>query len=533
MSDLDRRSALRLFTGILAAPLTASLPSRPAHAQAPQPAQPSFNFGDVATRAEALAKAPWENLEGKLPPVFETMDWDAWRNIRFRPDKALMRNKGHRYSLQLFHLGHLFKKPVTVNEIRDRVVSPVPYAKTLFDYGGLKLPKSLPVNMGFAGFRIHYPLNTPRVSDELISFVGSSYFRWLGRNQKYGLSARGLSINSGLLDNKEEFPFFREFWIDANEATPDRLVIYALLDSPSVAGAYQFTVYPGEKTPVDVNVRLFARQRITRLGMAPLTSMYFLGENDRHMNDRNKYDEFRPELHDSDGLLVHTANGEWIWRPLKNPLIQEVHQFQANNLKGFGLMQRDRRFESYHDIELNYEQRPSYWIEPKGDWGEGVVELIELATKDETADNIVCAFLPANPLEPGQSFSFAYRMHSLEAGLELHGLGHTAHTFMAPPVALGSSERASPLSRRLLVDFSGGELPYFLADPGQVEVVASAEGARVVRTFLVPNPSIKGFRAMIDVQYHSDTLGTTRAYLRSGSKLLSETWTYTWRFYNF
>jgi glucans biosynthesis protein len=283
---------------------------------------------------------------------------------------------------------------------------------------------------------------------------------------------------------------------------------------------------------VEVVARLFARRTIDRLGIAPLTSMYFLGENDRHMNDRNKYDEFRPELHDSDGLLMQMASGEWVWRPLKNPQIQEVQRFEAKGLKGFGLMQRDRRFESYQDIELNYEQRPSYWIEPTSDWGGGVVELIELATKDETADNIVAAFVPHAPLEAGKDLSLSYRMRSLDAALDLHSLGYVVSTFSAPARALGSAEAERALARRLIVDFAGGDLDYFLNDPGLVQVETTTQSASVLRKFVVPNPAIKGLRVMLDVQFEKDKVGIVGAALRSAAKPLTETWTYAWRFYD-
>jgi glucans biosynthesis protein len=494
--------------------------------------RPQFSFDELVERAKALAEAEYEEKAAALPAVFQSMDWDQWRNIRFRPDKALLRNASNRYNVQLFHLGHLFKRPVTINTVREGIVSPVPYSTDLFDYGGLRLPRQLPITLGFAGFRVHYPLNAPNTQDELISFVGSSYFRWLGRDQKYGLSARGLAIGTGRLDNKEEFPFFREFWVDNRGGKSRSLAIYALLDSPSVTGAYHFEVHPGDNSYLDVNVTLFARKPLDRIGMAPLTSMYFLGENDRHMNDRNKYDEFRPELHDSDGLLVHTAGGEWIWRPIKNPLIQEVQHFPVKDIKGFGLMQRDRRFESYQDIELNYEQRPSYWIEPKGNWGEGVVELIELATKDETFDNIITAFLPKAPLEKGKTFSFAYRMHSMQAGLELHKLGYASNTFVAPAHALGSNEERSPLARRLMIDFAGGDMAYYLQDPKLVEVAATAQNAKVTRSFVVANPAGKGLRVMVDVTFEADKVGTIKAYLTSGGRRITETWTYAWRHYN-
>jgi glucans biosynthesis protein len=534
MTTLDRR---RLVTGLGALAASIGVAGRARAQGAPQPDAQSerrrFGFNDVVMRAQKLAASPYEANVPQLPPVFEAMDWDKWRQIRFRPERALLRGGGNRFSLQTFHLGYLFTRPVTINVAREGTFAPVPYSTDLFDYGQLNLPRRLPIDLGFAGFRIHYPLNDPKENDELISFLGSSYFRWLGRDQKYGLSARGLAINTGKLDNNEEFPFFREFWIDTHDAKSDLLTVFALLDSPSATAAFHFDVRPGQHSSVDVHARVFARKTIDRLGLAPLTSMFFLGENDRHLNDRNKYDEFRPELHDSDGLLMHMANGEWLWRPLKNPLVQEVERFEAKAVKGFGLMQRDRRFDSYQDIELNYEQRPSYWIEPTSDWGNGVVELVELATKDETADNIVAAFVPGAPLEAGKDFGFSYRMLSLDAGLELHSLAHAVNTFSAPARALGSSEATKALTRRLIVDFAGGDLDYFLQDPGLVQLDAGARNASVVRKFIVPNLAIRGMRAMLDVQFEKDTVGVVRASLRAGAKPLSETWSYAWRFYDF
>lgn len=530
MSNPSRRSVFHMLGAVLATagayPVAAQTPARP-----PQQ-RPRFTFEEVVSRARSLAQADYLAPSEKLPDALAQLDWDAWRHIRFKSDNRLLRGRNSRFSMQLFHLGHLFRKAVTVNVIRENIAVPVPYTADLFDYGPVRLNKPLPVNLGFAGFRLHYPLNAPGNHDELISFVGSSYFRWLGRGQKYGLSARGLSVDTGFLDGKEEFPFFREFWVDDSEGEKSVVTIYALLDSPSVAGAYKFVLQPGPESPLDVEVRLFARKTIRRLGMAPLTSMFFLGENDRHMNDRNKYDEFRPELHDSDGLLLHTKTGQWIWRAIKNPLVQEVHRFGADGIKGFGLMQRDRDFDHYQDIELAYEERPSYWVEPKGDWGEGVLELIELATRDETFDNIICAFVPKVQLEAGQSKTFAYRMYSKDAGLELHRLAYVKNTFSAPAYALGSREVAAVRTRRLMVDFVGGGIDYYLREPKLLEAVPSALDAKVLRHFVVPNPAIKGFRIMIDVQFEEDKIGIVQCYLRSGPKLLSETWDYAWRFYD-
>ena len=235
----------------------------PAVAQSP-PQQPSgggsrFTYDDVITRARDLAAAPVDHSVPALPENLARLDFDAWRDIRFRSDRAMLGNTGGPFRLHMFHLGHLFKRPVTINTMRDGIATPVPYSAALFDYGRTKFDKQLPVNLGFSGFRIHYPLNKPGQSDELVSFVGSSYFRFLGRNQQYGLSARGLSVNTGLLNNQEEFPFFREFWFDTPGPNADKITIFALLDSESLAGAYKFDFYPRKDSYVDVTATVCVR----------------------------------------------------------------------------------------------------------------------------------------------------------------------------------------------------------------------------------------------------------------------------------
>jgi glucans biosynthesis protein len=522
MYSISRRS----FIAGLAACGASSASAQTAPAPSPVPPTQRFDFDEVIKKARARAAAPYDASVPPLPEALGNLDFDAWRDIRFRPEKSLLQRAGSRYGLQLFHLGHLFTRPVTINTMRDGIATPVPYSANLFDYGRTRFDKPLPVNLGFAGFRVHYPLNNPRTADELISFVGSSYFRFLGRNQQYGLSARGLSVNTGLLDNNEEFPFFREFWFDV--PGPDHVTIFALMDSKSVSGAYRFEVYPGNDTTVEVTATLFARSEQRGFGFAPLTSMYFMGENDRHYNDRNRYDDFRPEMHDSDGLLFQTAEGEWVWRPLRNPFIQKVAYFPANDIKGFGLMQRDRAFDHYQDIELAYEGRPSYWVEPQGNWGEGRLELIELATKDETMDNIILAWRPNEPVQPDRPVTISYRITSLLDAPRLSPEGRVVNTFTAPARALGSSEEAQPGSRRFLVDFAAGDVGYYLTEPDSVELVVSSSTGLIRRKFLTPNPRINGLRASIDIQIPPGSSTDLRAHLRAQGKRLTETWAYTW-----
>ena len=493
----------------------------PGLAQTAPPA-PRFGFDDVLKRARDIAAAPFAAVPPALPEQIGALDYDAWRDIRFRPEKALLGNTGGPFRLHAFHLGHLFRQPVTVNTIRDGIATPIPYAANLFDYGRTKIEKPLPVNLGFAGFRLHYPLNQSGQQDELIAFLGASYFRFLGRHQRYGLSSRALTVNAGT--EMEEFPFFREFWVETPEAGAERATVYALLDGDSVTGALRMDVYPGQNTVVDTSLTLFARKPGVKFGFAPLTSMFFTGENDRRLTG-----DFRPELHDSDGLLIHSGAGEWIWRPLRNPQKLEVAAFLDTDVKGFGLMQRDRAFEHYQDLDLAYEARPSYWVEPREGWGEGRVELVELPTTDETNDNVVASWSPKESPEPGKPLTFGYRVTALLDAARLSPGGRALNTYQTQPRALGSGEAVQPGTSRFIVDFAGGDLAYYLTDPAQVEVVPTASAGRILRTSLVANTHTQGFRAAIDVQVEPGQSADLRAFLRAGKSTLTETWTYPWK----
>lgn len=514
MPDLTRRTALAALASLAATPSPAQ--------QSAAPALTPFRYEDVVRRARELAGAAFDAGQPPLPEPFASLDFDAYRDIRFRPERAFLGGAGGPFRLQLFHPGFLYQRPVTVNVIRDGVPTPIPYQPQLFDYGRTKIERPLPVNLGFAGLRLHTPLNDPRVFDELVSFLGASYFRFLGQGQKYGLSARALGVNVGGR-GPEEFPFFREFWIEIPAAGADRVTVYGLLDSASVAGAFRFDVYPGPETVIDVASTIFCRRPIASIGLAPLTSMFFTGENERRAGD-----DFRPELHDSDGLLMHSGSGEWIWRPLRNAKDTIVSAFQDTNPRGFGLMQRDRSFESYQDLEAFYHQRPGYFVEPAGQWGEGRIELLEIPTSAEIHDNIVAYWSPRQPYEAGQEVSFGYKIRSIASGEDLHPGGKVVNTFQAPPRASGSSDPAERTTRRFLVDFAGGGLAYYLADPSLVQVVASVTAGRVLSTSIIPNEHVGGFRAAIDVQLEPGQSADLRAYLKAGPKALTETWTYPW-----
>ena len=512
----SRRDALLL--GVSACAFAASVP---AFAQQPTPA-PAFAYEDVVRRARDLAREPYDDRAPELPESLRNLTFDQYRDIRFRPDRALLAAGGSPFRMQFFHPGFLYRRPVVVNVVRDGIATPAPYSAALFDYGANRFERPLPVDLGFAGFRLHYPLNDPRVFDELISFVGASYFRVLGRNQVYGISARGIAVDSGL-PTPEEFPDFREFWVEMPGANADRAVIHALLDGPSIVGAYRFVVYPDVDTTVDVTATLIARKPIAKLGVAPLTSMFFYGEN-----QRRHYSDFRPELHDSDGLLVQTSGGEWVWRPLRNPKTPQTTALWDTNPRGFGLMQRDRLFEHYQDLDLAYQLRPSYWVEPREGWGAGRIELIELPTDDETNDNIVAFWTPTDPLPVGQEKVFGYRLKSLSSDGKMHPGGRAVNTYPTRAAALGSAEPVPPGAQRFIIDFAGGDLPYYLNDPSRVQVVPSASTGGIRGAFVTPNPKIGGFRVGIDVQADGAKPMELRAFLKAGERALTETWAFTY-----
>ncbi|HJY39506.1 MAG TPA: glucan biosynthesis protein G, partial [Steroidobacteraceae bacterium] len=364
----------------------------------------AFSFEDVAERAQLQARQPYRDTSRKAPAQLAALSYDQYRDIRFRPDRALWHSDKLPFELMFFHLGKFQKQAVRIDEVTPQGTQHLPYRAGDFDFGQNKVSPQSWGDLGFAGLRAHYPLNSTAYKDEVVVFLGASYFRALGAGQRYGLSARGLAIDT-VGGNGEEFPAFIRFWAVKPSADATTLTIYALLDSQRATGAYQFDIRPGGETVIDVRARLFLREKVATLGVAPLTSMFFFGENQPHRTD------FRPEVHDSDGLMVATGDGEWIWRPLLNPKQTLTTSFSMQKLRGFGLMQRDREFRNYEDSEARYELRPSAWIEPTGEWAPGRVELVQLSTPDETNDNIVAYWVPQELPAPGQPLEFTYRLH--------------------------------------------------------------------------------------------------------------------------
>lgn len=481
----------------------------------------AFGFDDVAAIAKAEAAKPYAAPASKLPKELADLTYDQHRDIRFRPPQALWRAQGLPFELQFFHLGKFFTQPVQLSEITpEGQVKPIRFDPALFDYGkNNQLHPARWGDIGFAGFRVAYALNTPTYKDELVVFLGASYFRALGAGQAYGLSARGLAIDT-VGGAGEEFPRFKAFWIERPAPEAKTLTIHALLDSAHSTGAYRFVVQPGTQTLVDVQSRLYVRAGVSTLGLAPLTSMFHHGENDPRAG------HFRPEIHDSDGLsLALSPRGseavEWLWRPLTNPKRLTVSSFAAERLRGFGLMQRDRSFTSYEDTEAHYERRPSAWVQPLNDWGPGRLELMQLNTPDETNDNVVAYWVPATVPAPGQPLDFSYRLHWQGAEWQRPTSGWTVQS--------RAGQGFQPLGQnefQYVVDFTGPALEKLPADAA-VDAVASANAnAQVLEAIAHHNPANGTWRMSLRGRRLDPAQPVElRAYLRNGADALTETWT--------
>lgn len=480
-----------------------------------------FSFATVKARAASLAAAPYQERVSRVPASLQALNYDDFRRIGYRRERSVWADAGLPFQLQFAHPGFLLKKTIQVSEVSGGVVTPIPFDRSAFDYQSDRDLGAIPADLGFAGLRVLHPLNSPDHFDELIVFQGASYFRALGRSLHYGLSARGLALNSGE-PTPEEFPIFEEFWIERPLPGSGNVILYALLDSVSVAGAYQFTVTPGDATVVEVKSSLHFRAgaRPGVVGIAPLTSMFWYGEN-----SGTTHGDFRPEVHDSDGLAIARGNGEWLWRPLVNPRAIRSSAFIDENPRGFGLMQRDRSFAAYQDLEAYYHLRPSAWIEPIGEWGRGSVRLVELPTPNETEDNIGVFWVPEKTPTAGQPLELAYRIHWFQEGKG----GVQAPAGRAVATRIGRSQTHDTDWVRFTVEFEGGPLAT-LGERVEVEADVTVSGGAVLKHHTaMRNRFTGGQRAAFAIL--PDGSGRPvelRCYLRLAEGALTETWTYLW-----
>jgi periplasmic glucans biosynthesis protein len=502
---LNRRSFLQAAASLtLASPATGA-PIASAEAQAMP-----FDRSAVRQLAREAASKPYKKPDTKLPDNLKKLDYDHYRQIRFLPERALWRDEKLPFQVQFFHRGFFYEPRVDIYEVVNGQATRIVYRLEDFSFGSNPPPPN-GADLGFAGFRIHGPMNRPDYYDEVCVFLGASYFRAVAKGEIYGLSARGLAINTG--DAKgEEFPLFKTFWIEKPSLNANSLVVHALLDSESTAAAYRFTIRPGDTTVFDVEMAIYPRVDLDHAGLAPMTSMFFFGPN-----NRTNVDDFRPAVHDSDGIGIYNGRGEELWRPLSNPADLQISTFSDLNPRGYGLMQRQKNFFAYQDLESSFEKRPSLWAEPIGDWGEGGVQLIEIPTKEEIHDNIAGFWRPKNPLQAKGEHTFTYRLHWGPDTPKTSTLARFSRTGVG---AKGEDTRI------FVLDLIGDRLKSI--DPSSIRGNVTAEKAEIRNIVTQPNPATGGWRLSFELSVKEKQPVELRAALTQGSEAISEVWVYRW-----
>ena len=484
----------------------------------------SFGLQDVEKLARELAAKPFEDNQGQVPEILKTISYDDWRDIRFVPEKSLWRDEKLPFELQFFHPGLFYDRTVAINVVEKGVPTRLSFDTGAFNYGRNSFSGQMPTDMGYAGFRVHAAINKKSYLDEFLVFLGASYFRAVAKGQHYGLSARGLSVDTAEATG-EEFPFFKEFWILKPGKKDKAITIYALLDSRRVTGAFRFETTPGAETMMDVESILFLREPVARLGIAPLTSMFIFGENS---NPRIS-DDYRPEVHDSDGLMARFSNEEWVWRPLQNPKALAINVFNAPDIRGMGLMQRDTEYPSYIDLEARYEARPSAWIEPKGDWGPGQLHLVQIPSPEEIHDNIVSFWAPDKTPEPGQPARYDYRIRWSTPQRVDSPEGQVVFT--------RTGKGRTETSRLFVLEFEGGKLEDLPEDAALEANVWVGTGGKLLEKRVYRNPVTGTWRLDFEIEPDSTSALSIvlpdkrpsiemRAALQHGVTPLTETWTY-------
>ncbi|SMO51148.1 glucan biosynthesis protein [Paracoccus laeviglucosivorans] len=510
---LSAASALSLGVGsALAQEAPATPPAAPEGQPEAQPAKP-FGFDDVVAMAQDLSSRAYAYRDADLVGSFGNLTYDQYRGIRFRRDRDPW--VGSRdFALDLLPPGAIFHEPVDISLVDNGVVIPVKFDPHMFEFDPAQFPDGVDYdtigNMGFSGFRLRAPLNRPDVMDEFLVFQGASYFRGVARGTLYGVSARGLAIGTGSPEG-EEFPLFRGFWIHKPNPQDRYVMIHALLDSRSVSGAFEFRITPGAETVFDTRVTLFPRQEMTTVGIAPLTSMYWFGPT-----DRTRVDDYRPAVHDSDGLQMLNGGEQRLWRVLSGHSTLQTSAFMDQDPLGFGLAQRARSFDAYQDAEARYEKRPSAWIAPQDGWGKGTVSLVEIPVQNEFNDNIVSFWQPADPLRPGNRYDFNYMLSFAPEPPDSAPIARVVETMSGLAVN-------NPASRTYVIDY---DLDLFGPDDPVPQIKASS--GNIGHSYLLRLPDQGRMRLAFEYLPEGAKLADLSAVLNGPEGPLSESWIARW-----
>jgi glucans biosynthesis protein len=482
----------------------------------------AFEFAAVVDRARALASEKYQPPT-EVPGFLKDLDYQEYQAIRFNPEASLWRQGRSRFQVMLVPPGVYYTHSVKLNQIDAAGVTPIPFDKSAYSFPNADLAKRIPADLGHAGFKLTYPFGTGTEQNQFLVFAGASYFRGVGAENGFGISARGVAVDTGL-GSGEEFPSFTEFWLERPGADSDRMRVYGLLDGPSMAGAYRFDISPGSTTNVEVTAELFFRKTVEQVGVAPLTSMFYYGEN-----TARPAGEWRPQVHDSDGLLIHDlGSNEWLWRPLLNPSRLYLSYMQVNRLGGFGLIQRDTDYRHFEDAEARYDLRPSAWVSPDSDWSGGEVVLVEIPTDSEVNDNIVAFWKPGENPGAGENRTFGYTLSFGGPDIAGQETGQVVKTFVGDGNRTGGGDAVD--AYRIIVDFAGGPLKGLKPDAVVVSDVTaggSGDDAEIIEHFVEFIGADNTWRLSMLVRPGSGAQPMFRGQLLLDNKRLTEVWTYS------
>ncbi|WP_299499647.1 glucan biosynthesis protein G [uncultured Roseobacter sp.] len=473
-------------------------------------AQP-FDADTVRTRAMELAATDY-TPRPLIPESWRNLSYDQYRKIWFDGRNALWQGSDKPQRVDVFPPGLYFPQAVEINVVENGAARPLAFDMGVFDSTD-KFPEvEIDATLGYSGLRLRAELKQAGIFQEYAVFQGASYFRGIGTGETYGLSARGLALKTGD-PMGEEFPDFTAFWMETPQPGAGSVVLHALLDSPSCTGAYRFDIAHGDTLRMSVSAEVFARADMTHVGIAPLTSMFLFDETMRH-----RFDDFRPAVHDNDGLLIHNGAGEVIWRPLANPLTLQISAFSDTNPRGFGLMQRPRKFSDYADLEALYHSRPAAWITPQEDWGQGSVTLVEIPADLEIYDNIVAYWRPSEPILAGQSHKMSYLLDWGEDPAPKRDM---------PLRVLSTAIGGRPEGGKIVtIDFEDGAL--VPKDLNRLDIVLRGSGGSLTPGLVQRNPETNGPRLAFTFKPEDARYIEFRAQLRLDGAPLSEVWLYRW-----
>lgn len=501
-SSLGLGAALALGRALLASPAEAADMS--ANLGAPAP----FSRAILLDLAKKMSTESYKE-PAQVPDPWASLTFEQYRDIRYRQDRALWLGETRGFTGRLLHTGFIYRQSVDLFIVSGGLARELKFSPDLFDYPTSVKPPEANQDLGFSGFKLQRMATAGDAAEEFVSYQGATYFRAKARGQSYGVTARGLAINTGE-PTGEEFPFFERFWIEEPDVNASSIVVHALLNSRSCTGVYRFTLRADAETSIDVELTLFPREDMPHVGLGALISMFLYDAT-----SRTRFDDFRPAVHTSDGLSILSGSGELIWRPLANPKNLQISSFGDQNPRGFGLIQRHRGFDHFSDLKNRYDLKPSCWVEPIGDWGQGAVELIEIPSDSEIHDNILCNWRPQGKLPAGQQFTASYRMH--------WSAGRALQTDLAIVSDTRIGQGNGQQSRRFVVDFVGN-----LPQPDKVKLELSASSGKITSQMLLANPVKGGLRLTFELDTRNTQLVELRASLLDGTKRISETWLYRW-----